>query len=115
MHSVSNNREREDADSARVTIQMSRLLVGLGVPHSVIGKIVATPPAKITFLDNHDLTGLNVHRTNPFRKNFSAAGMARSQEAGSACALGANLETEAAAHANQRSCKTSAASASEEP
>ena len=90
VHSVSNDREREDADSARVTIQMSRLLVGLGVPHSVIGKIVATPPARITFLDNRELTGLNVHRTNPFRRNSSAAGVARSQEAGSASALKAN-------------------------
>jgi hypothetical protein len=69
VHSVSNEREREDADSARATIQMSRFLAGLGVSHSIIGKIVATPAAKITFLDNHDLAGLNVHRTNPFRKN----------------------------------------------
>jgi hypothetical protein len=49
VHSVSNDRGTEDGDSVRTTVQMSRLLVGLGVPHSVIGKIVATPPAKITF------------------------------------------------------------------
>jgi hypothetical protein len=74
VHSVSNAREREDADSARVTIRMSRLLAGLGVPHSIIGKIVATPPARITFLDNRDLAGLNVHRTNPFRNHDAARG-----------------------------------------
>src|SRR6476646_11042646 len=51
VHSVSNDRGTEDGDSVRTTVHMSRLLVGLGVPHSVIGKIVATPPAKITFLD----------------------------------------------------------------
>jgi hypothetical protein len=90
VHSVSNDREREDADSARVTIQLSRFLVALGVPHSVIGKIVSTPPARITFLDNRDLTKLNVHRTNPFRRNSSTAGVARSHEAGSASALSAN-------------------------
>ena len=90
VHSVSNDREREDADSARVTIQMSRLLVRLGVPHSVIGKVVATPPARITFLDNRELIELNVRRTNPFRKNSSDAVMTRSEEAGSASAVSAN-------------------------
>jgi hypothetical protein len=70
VHSVSNDRGKEDADSARTTLRMSRLLAGLGVPHSIIGKIVTTPPASITFLDNRDLAGLNVHRTNPFRKKI---------------------------------------------
>ena len=115
MHSVSNDREREDADSARITIQLSRLLVGLGVPHSIIGKIVATPPAKITFLDNRDLARLNVHRANPFRKNDGAASVARSQETGSVCDPGAYVGTEATAHAEQKSCTTSAAHASGEP
>ena len=77
VHSVSNDRGKEDADSTRVTVRMSRLLVGFGVPHSVIGKMVATPPARITFLDHRDLVGLNVHRTNPFRRNDSAASMTR--------------------------------------
>jgi hypothetical protein len=81
VHSVSNDRGKEDADSARITLRMSRLLVGLGVPHSIIGKIVTTPPAKITYLDNRDLAGLNVHRTNPFRNIYNAASAARSQEA----------------------------------
>lgn len=74
VHSVSNDRGREDADSARVTLQVSRFLAGAGVPHSIIGKIVATPPASITFLDSRDLASLNVQRSNPFRKRYDLAG-----------------------------------------
>lgn len=69
VHSVSNQLGKEDAETVRSTILLSRLLVGLGVPHSIIGKIVATPPAKITFLNNHELAGLNVRRSNPFRNH----------------------------------------------
>lgn len=112
VHSVSNDRGKEDGDSVRVTVRMSRLLVGLGVPHSVIGKIVATPPAKITFLDNRDLAGLNVHRTNPFRNIYDAANVARSQEASSICNPGVDLETKATAHAGHRSCTTAPTRAS---
>jgi hypothetical protein len=78
VHSVSNARGKEDDESARITLKISRLLVGLGVPHAVISKIVATPPGKITFLNNLDLAGLNVHRTNPFRKNYGTASTIRS-------------------------------------
>ena len=100
MHSVANHRGKEDADTARLTVQLSRLLAGLGVPHSVIGKLVATPPARITFLDNRDLAALNVHRTNPFRKIYDAASMARNQQANSVCNPGVDVETEAAAYAD---------------
>ena len=81
MHSVSN--DREDADSV-LTIQMSRLLARLGVPHSIIGKMVVTPPARITFLTHRDLAALNVHRKNPFRRIDGTASATRSQEAKSA-------------------------------
>ncbi|WP_212033683.1 hypothetical protein [Bradyrhizobium sp. JYMT SZCCT0428] len=80
VHSVSNDRGKEDADSARATVQMSRFLVGLGIPHSIIGKLVATPPAKIAFLTNRDLAALSVHRTNPFPRNDGTASATRSQE-----------------------------------
>jgi hypothetical protein len=109
VHSVSNERGKEDADSARITIEMSRLLVGLGVPLPIIGKIVATPPAKITFLDNRDLAELNVHRTNPFPNIHDAASVARIEEASSVCNPG--METEATAHAGHRSCTTAPARA----
>jgi hypothetical protein len=115
VHSVSNDRGKEDADSARITVRISRLLVGLGVPHSIIGKIVATPPVKMSYLDNRDLAGLNVHRTNPFRDIYNAASVARSQEASSVCSTGVNVETEAIAHAGPRSCTKSVAHVSGEP
>jgi hypothetical protein len=113
VHSVSNQRGKEDADTARSTVKMSRLLAGLGVPHSIIGKIVATPPAKITFLNNRELAGLNVRRTNPFRKNYGAASMIRNREASSVCEPGVNVETEGTAHAGQRPCTTPVAHAGE--
>jgi len=109
VHSVSNDRGTEDGDSVRTTVHMSRLLVGLGVPHSVIGKIVATPPAKMTFLDNRDLAELNVHRTDPFRNIYDAASVARSKDTSSICNPG--METEATAHAAHRSCTTAPARA----
>ena len=115
VHSVANDRGREDADSARVTIRMSRLLAGLGVPHSVIGKMVATPPARITFLDHRDLAKLNVRRTNPFRSNDSAANMARGGVTSAACDSAVDVEPEAAASAGQKSRRTSTAHASGEP
>jgi len=105
VHSVSNQRGKEDAETARSTVKMSRLLTGFGVPHSVIGKIVATPPAKITFLNNHELAGLKVRRSNPFR-NQSA--VQAGQEGTSACNPRANVETEALAAVGPQSCATSA-------
>jgi hypothetical protein len=111
VHSVSNVRGKEDADSTRITVQTSRLLVGFGVPHSIIGKIVATPPARITFLDNSDLARLNVHRTNPFRKNDGAASISRSREASPVCDPGVNVETETTARDGQSPCRTPVAHA----
>jgi hypothetical protein len=108
VHSVANYRGKEDADTARLTVQLSRLLAGLGVPHSVIGKLVATPPARITLLDNRDLAGLNVHRTNPFRDIYDAASVARSREASAVCNAGVEPETATTADAGQRSCTTPA-------
>lgn len=106
VHSVSNQRGKEDAETARSTVMMSRLLVGLGVPHSIIGKIVATPPAKIAFLNNHELAGLNVRRINPFRNHEGAASSAPSQQANSICERSADTETEETARSRQRSCIT---------
>jgi hypothetical protein len=113
VHSVSNQRGKEDADTARSTVRMSRLLAGLGVPHSIIGKIVATPPAKIAFLNNRELAGLNVRRSNPFRNHDGAASAAPSQEASSVCEHSVNVETEATAHPGQRPCTTPVARAGE--
>jgi hypothetical protein len=114
VHSVSNQRGKEDGDSVRTTVQMSRLLVGLGVPPSVIGKLVATPPTKMTYLDNRDLVELNVHRTNPFRKIYDLASAARNQETNSVCSAATDVEGRPTAEARQRSCATASARASEE-
>src|SRR2546421_3894323 len=106
VHSVSNNRGTEDGDSVRTTVHTSRLLVGLGVPHSVIGKLVATPPTRITYLDNRELVELNVHRTNPFRNIYDLASLAKTQEASSICSRGTDLEAEPTGEARQKSCAT---------
>src|SRR3954466_9755344 len=115
VHSVSNDRGKEDADSARVTLKMSRLLVGFGVPHSIIGKIVATPPARITYLDNRDLAALNVHRTNPFRKNYGAVSVVAMRPPGSICDAALDLEPELASALAQRTCSTAVPHASAAP
>jgi len=104
LHSVSNERGKEDVDSVRTTVQMSRLLVSLGVPHSVIGKLVTTPPSRITSLDNRELLELNVHRTNPFRKIYDLASAAGTQETRSICSRGTDVEAELTAEARERSC-----------
>src|SRR5215218_6355802 len=114
VHSVSNHRGKEDGDSVRTTVQMSRLLVGLGVPPSVIGKLVATPPTKMTYLDNRDLLELNVHRSNPFRKIYDLASVAKNEEASSACDAWTDVEREPTAEARQRSCATASARVSKE-
>src|SRR4051794_1303742 len=114
VHSVSNERGKEDGDSVRTTVKMSRLLVGLGVPPAVIGKLVATPPAKITYLDNRDLVELNVRRTNPFRKIYGLASLIRNDETRALCSPATDVPGEAAADARQRSCVTASARASEE-
>jgi hypothetical protein len=85
VHSVSNRRGKEDAYTARSTVRVSRLLAGLGVPHSIIGKLVATPAGKIAFLNNRELAGLNVHRGNPFRNHDSDVRAARSQQPATVC------------------------------
>ena len=113
VHSVSNQRGKEDAETARSTIIVSRLFAGLGIPHSVIGKIVATPAAKITFLNDHELAGLNVHRGNPFRNRDGSATAARSLEASPVCEHGVTVETEATAHSGQWPCTTPVAHAGE--
>jgi hypothetical protein len=113
VHSVSNQRGKEDAETARSTVMISRLLVGLGVPHSVIGRIVATPPARIAFLNDHELAGLNVRRGDPFRNRDGSVSAARSQEAGSVCEHGVVVETVTTAHSGQRPCTTPVAHAGE--
>ena len=115
VHSVSNDRGKEDSETARLTLQLSRLLARAGVPASILGKIVATPATRITFLDRRDLAGLNVHWTNPFQTIYAAARASRSQLTSAVCSSGADPNVDEAEPAGSRSCATALAPASEPP
>ena len=77
VHAISNHRDVEDAASRLLTIRMARLWSEQGVPNSAIGKMVATRPETITYLDRADLSGIDASEGNPF-----ACKVERSSEAG---------------------------------
>ena len=66
VHSISNYRSIEDLSSMRLTLKVARLSVKMGTPISVIGKLVITSPAKISYLDANDLSALDISEGNPF-------------------------------------------------
>jgi hypothetical protein len=66
VHSVSNYRAIEDLSSMRLTLKVARISARLGTPVSVIGKLVTTSPAKISYLDANDLSALDISEGNPF-------------------------------------------------
>jgi hypothetical protein len=69
VHAVGNDDGSEDRGAIRDTIQFARLFAKLGIPSSTIGKMVATPPRKITYLDQADLTSLKVITRDPFARD----------------------------------------------
>jgi hypothetical protein len=69
VHAVGNDDGSEDRGAIRDTIQFARLFAKLGIPSSTIGKMVATPPRKITYLDQSDLTSLKVIARDPFARD----------------------------------------------
>jgi len=71
VHAVGNDDGSEDQGAIRDTIQFARLFAKLGIPSSTIGKMVATPPRKITYLDQADLTSLKVITRDPFARDPS--------------------------------------------
>jgi hypothetical protein len=71
VHAVGNDDGSEDRGAIRDTIQFARLFAKLGIPSSTIGKMVATPPRKITYLDQSDLTSLKVITRDPFARDPS--------------------------------------------
>ena len=102
VHSISNQHGKENAETAQSTVKLSRLLTRFAVPHSVIGKIVATPPAQITFLDDREITVLNVQRRNPFRSKGPSAPVDRPSsdcQVQGSCAV-ANSDSEATERTN---------------
>jgi hypothetical protein len=68
VHAVGNDYGAEDTGTIRDTIHFARLYAKLGIPASTIGKMVTTPPGKITFLDQSDLSDLKVIMRDPFAR-----------------------------------------------
>jgi len=66
VYSVSNPHGGEDLRTLRDTVQLARLSAKLGIPPSTIGKIVTTPPRKISYLDRDELLALKVIVRDPF-------------------------------------------------
>ena len=66
VHAIGNEYGFEDNGTLRDTIHFARVSAKLGIPSSTIGKMVATPPAEITYLDQADLAGAKVHKRSPF-------------------------------------------------
>jgi hypothetical protein len=72
VHSVGNDYGNEDNGTIRDTVRFARLFAKFGIPSSTIGKMVATPPGKITFLDQTDLSALKAIVRNPFARKSGA-------------------------------------------
>lgn len=70
VHSVANDRGGEDSGTTWDTVRFARLSAKLGIPSSTIGKMVTTPPGKITFLDQSDLSALKVIVRDPFTRKI---------------------------------------------
>jgi hypothetical protein len=66
VHSVGDSREYEDPGSMLLTLKLARISAKLGVPNSIIGKMVTTRPATISYLDQADLSALDASAGNPF-------------------------------------------------
>ena len=66
VHSVSNDRDIEDAESKLLTIKRARLWAERGIPNSAIGKMVTTRPGTIAYLDRADLSALDASEGDPF-------------------------------------------------
>ena len=78
VHSVSNPHGGEDSRTLRDTVQLARLSAKLGIPPSTIGKMVATPPKKISYLEPDELLALKVIARDPFVRVAEYKGHAKS-------------------------------------
>ena len=79
VHSISNDREFEDAESRLMTMKLARLWAKRGVPSSAIGKMVVTRPDEISYLDRGDLSALDASIGNPFAAAPDDAGQVQQQ------------------------------------
>jgi hypothetical protein len=60
VHGASDENGQETVQSGAATVTMARIVRELGVPPSVIGKMVVTPPDKIVWLSVDDLRAMDV-------------------------------------------------------
>jgi hypothetical protein len=96
VHSISNDRDVEDVSSKLLTIKLARLWAERGVPNAAIGKMVATRPATITYLDRADLSGLEASEGNPFayKSDTSSEGEARQRSCAIRSQAGRDLKAD---------------------
>ncbi|TWA99127.1 ATP-dependent Clp protease proteolytic subunit [Bradyrhizobium stylosanthis] len=62
VHKAAEKHGRETKSSAVATALMAQMAKELGVPSSIVGRMVATPPNQIAWLDASDLRAMNVKR-----------------------------------------------------
>jgi hypothetical protein len=55
VHGISNGEGQQDSTALAATTNLAKLYADLGVPASVIGRMVVTPPEKITWLTSTDI------------------------------------------------------------
>jgi hypothetical protein len=80
VHSISNEKAREQAESMVLTLRLARYLASeMAVPDAAIGKMVLTRPGRIAYLDATDLSALKTQMRNPFES--TAIEMADAEEA----------------------------------
>ena len=74
----------KNSSSMRLTLEVARSSAKLGTPESVIGKLVTTRPSNISYLDGHDLSGLDTLVGNPFhyQRPEKSSGAAEGQQQG---------------------------------
>lgn len=85
VHAVSNAHGGEDTATIRDTVQLARLSARLGIPSSVIGRMVTTPPGKMSYLDERDLRTLKTVVRDPFADMGKKANVNSERKGSAAC------------------------------
>lgn len=71
VHSVSQDGE-ETVGSMAYTTAMARAAADLGVPPAIVGKLVETPPQRVTWLTPADLASMGAHTVDPSQSSSSS-------------------------------------------
>jgi hypothetical protein len=93
VHAVGNDYGGEDSGTIRDTVRLARLSAKFGIPSSTIGKMVTTPPGKMTFLDQADLSALKVILRDPFKADDAAKNCDRESLASAGAAPAGRVNT----------------------